>query len=183
MWFVDQIKALLDRQEKLYDRQSELKALFEASEGNGDGCSAGEGAPSCSILDYSGSFEWDDRADDVRFNIFGISEYRANQREVSILFSFRDSETWSGAFVCNESYLCKFPLHGLIKIKIRSLSWESDCVKYSWIRIFWWENDRVVLASIAKNLYQLVFSSFMLSGLIFRVFMYSLLIYYLLPGN
>lgn len=35
--------------------------------------------------DWSGAFEWDSLADDARFNIFGISSYRANQREVSIL--------------------------------------------------------------------------------------------------
>ncbi|KAI4365261.1 hypothetical protein MLD38_021260 [Melastoma candidum] len=77
----DQIKALLDRQEKLYDRQSELKALFEACEGN-DAAATENGAPSGSGFDYSGSFEWDARADDVRFNVFGISNYRANQREI-----------------------------------------------------------------------------------------------------
>ncbi|KAK8614748.1 hypothetical protein V6N13_068542 [Hibiscus sabdariffa] len=32
--------------------------------------------------DWSGSFDWDSRADDIRFNVFGISSYRPNQREV-----------------------------------------------------------------------------------------------------
>lgn len=38
-----------------------------------------------SAEDWSGAFEWDSLADDARFNVFGISSYRANQREVSIL--------------------------------------------------------------------------------------------------
>lgn len=38
---------------------------------------------STSAEDWSGVFEWDARADDVKFNIFGIRKYRANQREVS----------------------------------------------------------------------------------------------------
>ncbi|KAG5540913.1 hypothetical protein RHGRI_020972 [Rhododendron griersonianum] len=73
----DQIKILLDRQGKLYERQSELKALFEDSEASGcpwdDGTAVTE--------NWSETFEWDSQADDVRFNIYGIPEYRANQRE------------------------------------------------------------------------------------------------------
>ncbi|KAG5540919.1 hypothetical protein RHGRI_020972 [Rhododendron griersonianum] len=77
----DQIKILLDRQGKLYERQSELKALFEDSEASGcpwdDGTAVTE--------NWSETFEWDSQADDVRFNIYGIPEYRANQREVSAI--------------------------------------------------------------------------------------------------
>lgn len=32
--------------------------------------------------DWSGSFEWDDRAADIRLNLFGIKSYRQNQLEV-----------------------------------------------------------------------------------------------------
>lgn len=32
--------------------------------------------------DWSGSFEWDERAADLRMNVFGITDYRTNQREV-----------------------------------------------------------------------------------------------------
>ncbi|OWM65022.1 mediator of RNA polymerase II transcription subunit 34 isoform X1 [Punica granatum] len=84
----DQIKHLLDRQEKLYERQSELKAILEACEAPSGSTQDG---PSTSVEDWSGSFEWDALADDVRFNIFGISEYRANQREiVNAVMSGRD---------------------------------------------------------------------------------------------
>lgn len=71
---------MLNRQEKLYEKQSELKALLEAFEAPSGSI---KDDPSTSVEDWSGSFEWDARADDVRFNIFGISKYRANQREVS----------------------------------------------------------------------------------------------------
>lgn len=75
----EQINALLEQQEKLYDRQSELKALLEHNESSR---SHGGDEASVSVEDWSGSFEWDSQADDVRLNVFGISAYRANQREV-----------------------------------------------------------------------------------------------------
>lgn len=46
------------------------------------GSPAGGGIP-FTVENWSGEFEWDARADDIRFNVFGISSYRANQREVS----------------------------------------------------------------------------------------------------
>jgi len=85
----DQIKLLLERQEKLHERQSELKFLLEAYKASGTGNSANENASrSSSLEDWSGSFEWDSQADDVRLNIFGIPSYRQNQKEVSYLFKF-----------------------------------------------------------------------------------------------
>lgn len=75
-----QIKSLLDHQEELYERQSELKALLEHFESSR---SCGEDETSVSMRKWSGTFEWDSRADDIRFNVFGISSYRVNQREVS----------------------------------------------------------------------------------------------------
>ncbi|XXG75491.1 hypothetical protein AAC387_Pa08g0046 [Persea americana] len=75
----DQIKMLLDRQEKLYERQSELEALLEACKASDS--SAGGSIP-VTVENWSGEFEWDARADDIRFNVFGISSYRANQREI-----------------------------------------------------------------------------------------------------
>lgn len=75
----DQIKQLLDRQEKLQERQSELKDLLEACEASVSRTQCGG---SVGVEDWSGHFEWDSRADDVRLNVFGISTYRANQREV-----------------------------------------------------------------------------------------------------
>lgn len=86
--FSDQIKILLDQQERLYERQSELQALLEASK---DSAYPVNGASNAEE-NWSGIFEWDSRANDVRFNIFGISTYRANQREVtsvSGLFFFK----------------------------------------------------------------------------------------------
>ncbi|XP_040367131.1 ATP-dependent DNA helicase Q-like 2 isoform X2 [Rosa chinensis] len=83
----DQIKVLLDQQERLYERQSELQALLEASKGHGPS----DNRASTATEDWSGSFEWDSQADDVRFNLFGISTYRANQREIiNAVMSGRD---------------------------------------------------------------------------------------------
>ncbi|KAM5573739.1 ATP-dependent DNA helicase Q-like 2 [Rosa sericea] len=83
----DQIKVLLDQQERLYERQSELQALLEASKGHGPS----DNGASTVTEDWSGSFEWDSQADDVRFNVFGITTYRANQREIiNAVMSGRD---------------------------------------------------------------------------------------------
>ncbi|XP_055820800.1 ATP-dependent DNA helicase Q-like 2 isoform X2 [Solanum dulcamara] len=84
----DQIKYLVDRQEKLLERQFELKALVESCES-----SSGPGADNAtvSVDDWSRPFEWDSQADDIRFNVFGISKYRANQREIiNSIMSGRD---------------------------------------------------------------------------------------------
>lgn len=78
--FPEQMKILLQRQDTLYERQSQLKALLEASEGSEY---PAKDTASTTVENWSGSCEWDSEADDVRFNVFGISTYRANQREVS----------------------------------------------------------------------------------------------------
>ncbi|KAJ8513523.1 hypothetical protein OPV22_003957 [Ensete ventricosum] len=84
----DQIKALLDRQEGLYKRQSELKALLEECEASK---STAQVDSSVARDDWSADFEWDSRAEDIRFNVFGISSYRANQREIiNAVMSRRD---------------------------------------------------------------------------------------------
>ncbi|PON51591.1 DNA helicase, ATP-dependent [Parasponia andersonii] len=84
----EQIKALLEKQESLYHRQSELRTLLEAAKGSGD--RVNDGVPTA-VENWSGSFEWDSQADDVRFNVFGISTYRANQREIiNAVMSGRD---------------------------------------------------------------------------------------------
>nr|XP_025877517.1 mediator of RNA polymerase II transcription subunit 34 isoform X7 [Oryza sativa Japonica Group] len=73
-----QISALIDRQEELYERESQLKAMLEVSKASNNTIN---NTPSVGPKDWSGSFLWDSRADDVRFNVFGISSYRQNQRE------------------------------------------------------------------------------------------------------
>ncbi|XP_063942177.1 ATP-dependent DNA helicase Q-like 2 isoform X2 [Daucus carota subsp. sativus] len=84
----DQIKVFLDRQEKLYDRKSELKALLESCEVSA--CEIKDAATGTSE-NWSGEFEWDSRANDVRLNVFGITSYRANQREIiNAIMSGRD---------------------------------------------------------------------------------------------
>ncbi|KAL0312300.1 UNVERIFIED_CONTAM: ATP-dependent DNA helicase Q-like 2 [Sesamum radiatum] len=84
----EQIKMLLDQQEKLYERQAELKALLEHCESSRNN---GDDEASVSVEKWSGLFEWDTEADDVRFNVFGISSYRANQREIiNAIMSGRD---------------------------------------------------------------------------------------------
>ncbi|KAL6533712.1 Werner syndrome ATP-dependent helicase [Orobanche hederae] len=84
----EQIKVLLDQQEKLHERQSELKALLEHKESFR---SNGNDEASVSVENWSGPFEWDSEADDIRFNVFGISAYRANQKEIiNAVMSRRD---------------------------------------------------------------------------------------------
>ncbi|KAL0854615.1 hypothetical protein Bca101_059767 [Brassica carinata] len=78
-----QISALIEHQDRLYERKSELKTLLKAvavSSGTPVASSCPDG--SIAVENWSEPFEWDSRADDVRFNIFGISKYRANQREI-----------------------------------------------------------------------------------------------------
>ncbi|PKA45982.1 Mediator of RNA polymerase II transcription subunit 34 [Apostasia shenzhenica] len=84
----DQIKLLLDRQEALHKKQAELKTLLEE-------CKLPDAAANSNIsvdtVDWSGTFEWDARAYDITFNVFGITSYRANQREIiNALMSGRD---------------------------------------------------------------------------------------------
>ncbi|XP_073131846.1 ATP-dependent DNA helicase Q-like 2 isoform X1 [Henckelia pumila] len=84
----EQIKVLLNQQEMLHERQSELKALLEQNESSTS--HAGD-ETTVSVENWSGPFEWDRQADDARFNIFGISSYRANQREIiNAIMSGRD---------------------------------------------------------------------------------------------
>ncbi|KAI3869731.1 hypothetical protein MKW98_030912 [Papaver atlanticum] len=84
----DQIKILLDRQEKLYERQSELKSLLDECKTFGSPSGVGVPLP---VENWSGQFEWDSKADEVRFNTFGIPTYRANQREIiNAVMSGRD---------------------------------------------------------------------------------------------
>ncbi|KAI3505533.1 hypothetical protein L1887_27664 [Cichorium endivia] len=86
----DEIKNLLDKQEKLYEKQSELKAVLESYQGL-EKPDEDEAATAIQPENWSGSFEWDNRADDIRLNIFGIPTYRANQREIiNAVMSGRD---------------------------------------------------------------------------------------------
>ncbi|XP_015167742.1 mediator of RNA polymerase II transcription subunit 34-like [Solanum tuberosum] len=65
-----------------------LKALEESCES-----SSGPGSDNgvVSVDEWSRPFEWDSQADDIRFNVFGISKYRANQREIiNTIMSGRD---------------------------------------------------------------------------------------------
>lgn len=78
-----QISALIEHQDRLYERKSELKTLLKAVAASGSPVASSSGSDANAIENWSESFEWDSRADDVRFNVFGISKYRANQREVS----------------------------------------------------------------------------------------------------
>ncbi|CAH2034723.1 unnamed protein product [Thlaspi arvense] len=76
-----QISALIEHQDRLYERKSELKTLLKAVAASSTPVAA-SGGSSSAVENWSEPFEWDSRADDVRFNIFGISKYRANQREI-----------------------------------------------------------------------------------------------------
>ncbi|KAK8958899.1 Mediator of RNA polymerase II transcription subunit 34 [Platanthera guangdongensis] len=60
------------------------------------------------VADWSATFEWDARADDTRFNIFGISSYRANQRElISFSFPIWVSLSIMHPMICMSSYAMK----------------------------------------------------------------------------
>uniref|UniRef100_A0A2P2LYA8 DNA 3'-5' helicase n=1 Tax=Rhizophora mucronata TaxID=61149 RepID=A0A2P2LYA8_RHIMU len=86
----DQIRVLVERQEKLYERQSELKTLLDLETSK---ASVFEDDHShFNTMDcWSGPFKWDSQADDIRLNIFGIPTYRANQREIiNAVISGRD---------------------------------------------------------------------------------------------
>lgn len=87
----EQIKQLVDRQDQLHERQSELKSLLEAFEASRGSPIQYGGSSSTALENWSGTFEWDSRADDVRLNVFGIPAYRANQREIiNAVLSGRD---------------------------------------------------------------------------------------------
>lgn len=77
---------MIEHQDRLYERKSELKTLLKALAASGSPVASSGG--SSAIENWSEPFEWDSRADDVRFNIFGISNYRANQKEVSDVLHF-----------------------------------------------------------------------------------------------
>ncbi|KAK8669279.1 hypothetical protein V6N13_106715 [Hibiscus sabdariffa] len=83
-----QIRELLARQENLHERRSELQALLGTCPTDVMDVSA---TTTAQPEDWSGPFDWDSRADDVRFNVFGISSYRPNQREIiNAVMSGRD---------------------------------------------------------------------------------------------
>ncbi|CAK8540236.1 unnamed protein product [Lathyrus sativus] len=84
----EQIRALIEKQERLYERKSELNSILEA-------CKESENevnnASSSTVENWDGPFEWDSEAADLRLNIFGISSYRANQKEIiNAILSGRD---------------------------------------------------------------------------------------------
>ncbi|KAL5550533.1 hypothetical protein UlMin_000709 [Ulmus minor] len=68
----EQISMLLDKQERVYERQSEIKALLEASKESGDRV---KDNTSTTVENWSGAFEWDYEADDVRFTNIVINFY------------------------------------------------------------------------------------------------------------
>lgn len=87
-----QISALIEHQDRLYERKNELKTLLKALPAASSGSPVASSGGSSAIENWSEPFEWDSRADDVRFNIFGISNYRANQKEVSMNYTFPKSK-------------------------------------------------------------------------------------------
>lgn len=72
----------------MYERKSELSAILEA-------CKESENQVNNvipnTVENWSAPFEWDSEADDLRLNIFGISSYRANQKEVNDNCNFFNS--------------------------------------------------------------------------------------------
>lgn len=81
----DQISCLLERQEKLLEQQAELRGLLNSL------CDvSGEDIKVDGLKDtvedskdyWTGPFSWDKEVDDILLNVFGISSYRTNQREI-----------------------------------------------------------------------------------------------------
>ncbi|CAL5188369.1 unnamed protein product [Lathyrus oleraceus] len=84
----EQIRALIERQERLYERKSELNSILEACK---ESENEANNASSSTVENWDGPFEWDSEAADLRLNIFGISSYRANQKEIiNAILSGRD---------------------------------------------------------------------------------------------
>ncbi|KAK5813894.1 ATP-dependent DNA helicase Q-like 2 [Gossypium arboreum] len=84
----EQIRELIKKQEKLYERRSELQVLLETCPID---VKVGSAPTNVQAEDWSRSFDWDSQAEDIRFNVFGISSYRPNQREIiNAVMSGRD---------------------------------------------------------------------------------------------
>ncbi|TYH07899.1 hypothetical protein ES288_A08G271400v1 [Gossypium darwinii] len=84
----EQIRELIEKQEKLYERRSELQVLLETCPID---VKVGSAPTNVQAEDWSRSFDWDSQAEDIRFNVFGISSYRPNQREIiNAVMSGRD---------------------------------------------------------------------------------------------
>lgn len=84
----EQIRELIEKQEKLYERRSELQVLLETCPID---VKDGSAPTNVQAEDWSRSFDWDSQAEDIRFNVFGISSYRPNQREIiNAVMSGRD---------------------------------------------------------------------------------------------
>jgi ATP-dependent DNA helicase Q1 len=72
----------------LLQQQSELQGLLASCRTEND---SHKGISKSSKEDWSGPFEWDDRAADIRLNVFGIASYRQNQQEIiNAVMSGRD---------------------------------------------------------------------------------------------
>lgn len=89
----DNIQSLLQHQETLLEQQASLQqqlSLYRdvaAYDENGGTV----GASKSGKEDWSGTFEWDKRAADIRLNLFGIKSYRQNQHEIiNAVMSGRD---------------------------------------------------------------------------------------------
>ncbi|CAM6096594.1 unnamed protein product [Calypogeia fissa] len=89
----DQMSALVELEKSLLEQRDELRILLEfrrqgtVQEANGSSA----GVSRTTHTDWSGKFEWDESAADLRLNVFGISSYRTNQREImNAVISGRD---------------------------------------------------------------------------------------------
>jgi len=81
----EKIRGLIEKQERLYERKSELNLILEACKESEN--QVNNAASSSVVENWNGTFEWDSQADDLRLNIFGISSYRANQKEVKLIIT------------------------------------------------------------------------------------------------
>ncbi|KAJ7554996.1 hypothetical protein O6H91_05G018700 [Diphasiastrum complanatum] len=88
----DQINSLLEHQGRLLEQKSELLNLIRSCKvSKHENLWTDEKTGRPIQEDWTRSFEWDQQAQDILLNVFGISSYRTNQREIiNAILSGRD---------------------------------------------------------------------------------------------
>ncbi|KAI5071425.1 hypothetical protein GOP47_0013676 [Adiantum capillus-veneris] len=81
----EQLDYLLERQETLLEQQTELQCLLDSmcdASKEGNNSVRQKDAAESSEKNWTGPFRWNKEADSTLLNVFGISSYRTNQREI-----------------------------------------------------------------------------------------------------
>ncbi|KAH7439704.1 hypothetical protein KP509_04G073400 [Ceratopteris richardii] len=90
----EQLEQLLERQQMLLEQQTELQCLLDSmcdSKSEHANTIGQKDDAADSAKTWTGTFPWDKEADSALLNIFGLSSYRTNQREImNALLSGKD---------------------------------------------------------------------------------------------